>query len=592
MRFSRISQAVSTAAIAALALTACASAESGGGSTDSDSSAETTSSVSVAEVGSFTSFNANSATGNASINGKISYLTHWGFNYIDNDLKVVRNEEFGTYKVLSKDPLKVKYTINEGVTWSDGTPIDAGDLMLAWAVESGYFNDATTNKKDEVVSGTKYFAYAGSTTGLGLTDLPKIGDNGRSITMTYSKPYADWETAFTMDQPAHVVAKGGGLAGEEALVDLITSAPKGDPDNPKKRPKLKAVADFWNTAFDTTSLPKDPSMYLSSGPYVVDSMVADRSMTLVKNEKFDYGPEPKIDEITIRYITDANAQIQALKNGEVDVVAPQATADTLSSLQQLDGINIRQGQELTFKHVDLNYSGVFAEEDVRKAFMHTVPRESILKATVKRINPDSKPRDSQLFVPGTEGYKAAIKVNGSAKYQDADIAKAKELLDGRTPKVRIHYSKESPNTVDTYTLIAESAEKAGFQVIDGGLPSSEWAAALGNGTYDASIFAWVSPGVGVTGVPQLYGCDSSSNFSGFCNKKAEKLMDELILTTDPKRQQELMVKIDTILFETGYGLPLFQSAGITASDKRVKGMEYNPGLYGVWWNVWQWSIGK
>ncbi|WP_460455249.1 ABC transporter family substrate-binding protein [Arthrobacter monumenti] len=592
MRFSRSSRAATMAAVAALALSACASAESDGDSSDGGSTTSPGGNISVAEVGSFTSFNADSATGNVLINGKVDYLTHWGFNYVDKDLNIVRNEEFGTYKVLSKDPLTVKYTVNKGVVWSDGTPIDAGDLMLAWAVESGYFDDATTNENDKVTSGTKYFAYAGSTTGLGLTDLPKIGDDGRSITMTYSKPYADWEIAFNMDQPAHVVAKGGGLPDEQALTDLITSTPEGDPDNPQKRPKLKAVADFWNTAFDTTSLPSDPSMYLSSGPFIVESMTPDRSMTLVRNEKFDWGPEPKLDEITIRYISDANAQVQALNNGEVDVIAPQATADTLSSLKEIEGINIQQGLELAFKHIDLNYSGVFEEENVRKAFMHTIPRESILNATVKQIDPDAKPRDSHLFVPGTEGYKAAVPVNGSENYQNVDIEKAKELLDGATPKVRIMYSTGSPNTVDVYTLIAESAEKAGFEVIDGGLPSTKWGAALGSGTYDATIFAWVSPGVGVTGVPQLYGCDSASNFSGFCNQKAQKLMDELILTTDPERQQEIQVAIDSILFDTGYGLPLFQSAGISAADKRVEGLAYNPGLYGVWWNVWDWSISE
>ena len=40
----------------------------------------------------------------------------------------------------SEDPLTVTYTVNDGVEWSDGEPVDASDLLLDWAVESGYFS--------------------------------------------------------------------------------------------------------------------------------------------------------------------------------------------------------------------------------------------------------------------------------------------------------------------------------------------------------------------------------------------------------------------------------------------------------------------
>lgn len=592
MRFGRTSKAVGAAAIAALALSACASTEGGGegDGTGGSTQASGGGAVTVAEVNGFSSFNANSATGNVDINSKIWYMTHGSFNYITNDLEVKPRGDYGSYEKLSDDPLTVKYTINEDVVWSDGTPIDAGDMMLAWAVQSGHFDDATTNEDGDVTSGNTYFSYAGSTSGLGLTDLPEVGEDGRSITMTYSEPYADWKIAFEVGLPAHVVAEGAGLADEQALTDLIMSTPEGDPENPQKRPEMKAVADYWNTAFDTTTLPSDPGMYLSSGPYVVDSMVADQSMTLVQNEKFTWGPEVKLDEITVRYIPEAPAQVQALQNGEVDIIAPQPSADTLQSLEAMNGIQLKTGNQLSFDHIDLNYSGVFKDVDVRKAFMNTIPRDAIVDATVKQINPDAAPRDSHIFDMGTDGYEAAVPVNGSEDWQQVDIEKAKELLDGKTPTVRIMYNADNPNRVDAYTLIAESAEQAGFKVVDGGLPNAEWGAALGNGTYDATIFGWISSGVGVTGVPQLYGCESASNFSGFCNEEAQKAMDELIVTLDPERQQELQIIVDTKLFETGYGLPLFQGPGIQAADERIDGFEYMSNQTGVFWNFWEWSI--
>lgn len=592
MRFGRTSKAVGTAAIAALALSACASSESGGNgdSTEGGSTQASGGTITVAEVNPFTSFNSNSATGNVDINGTIEYLTQWDFNYPNNDLELQRNEEFGTYKKLSDDPLKVKYTINEGVVWSDGEPVDAGDLLLAWAVQSGHFNDAKTDDAGEVVSGTNYFAYAGSTEGLGLTDVPEVSDDGRTITLEYSKPFADWEVSYGMGLPAHVVAEKAGLADEQALVDLILSAPEGDPDNPQKRPELKKVADVWNTGFDTTTLPSDPGVYLSTGPFVVQDMVPDRSMTLVPNPEYDWGPKPKYDEIVIRYIGESPAQVQALQNGEVDIIAPQASGDIKASLEQLSGIEMLTGQQLAYDHIDLQYGGVFKDESVRKAFMHTVPREQIVQSTISQVIPDAKPRDSHVFDIGTPGYKASVPVNGSENYQEPDIAKAKELLDGRTPEVKIMYSKDNPNRVDAYTLIAESAEKAGFNVVDGGLPGNEWGAALTAGGWDATIFGWISDGVTVTSVLQLYGCGSASNFTGFCDDEAQKAMEELLVTTDPEKQQELQMVVDKRLFATGYGLPLFQTPGVFAHNDRIEGVEYMGNQTGVWWNFWEWEI--
>ena len=594
MRFGRTSKAIGVAAVAALALSACAT--SGGGNspegTGDSTAAGAGGSISVAEVNAFSSFNSDTAVGNVDINSKISYLTHADFNYIDNELNVVKNEEFGTYEKVSEDPLTIKYTVNEGVAWSDGNPVDAGDLLLAWAVYSGHFDDATYNDEGEVDKGTAYFSYAGDTSGLGLTDKPEISDDGRSITLKYSKPFADWEISYgVLDSPAHVVAEKAGLADEQALVDLITESPKGNPDKPAENEELKAVADFWNTGFDSKTLPSDASLYLSTGPFIVDSITPDQSMTLVRNEAYEFGPMPNVEEITIRYIGAAPDQVQALKNGEVDIIAPQASADTVELLEGLEGVTVNRGEQLSYDHIDLNFSGVFEEANVREAFMKAVPRKAIVDRLMAPLDPEAKPLDSQFFVPAQAAYEDSAANNGSENYQEADIEGAKELLAGATPEVRIMYNKDNPNRVDAFTLIEESASKAGFKIVDGGLGGSDWGAALGGGTYDATIFGWISPGVGVSGVPQIFRTKADSNYNGFSSKEADALMDELIVTTEPEKQDELIKQIDKIVWDSFYGLPLFQPVGIDAyNSDRIEGVKYMPNQTGVWWNFWEWKV--
>ena len=596
MRFVRTSRAVGVAAVAALALSACA-ANTGTETPQESAEGEATGgNVRVVEVNAFSSFNASSSEGNVDINGVIAYATHSGFNYINNDLEVVDNEDFGSIEVLSEDPLSVKYTINEGVSWSDGEPVDGGDLLLQWAIESGYFNDATTDDAGEVVSGATYFDYSGDTAGLALTELPEIGDDGRSITLNYSKPFADYQIAFGvmneggLDTPAHVLAEKGGLADEDALIELIRTEPAGDPASPVERPEVQAIADFWNTGFDTKSLPTDPSLFLSNGPFIASAMTPDQSMTLTRNEDYDWGPMPKVDEITVRYIGEAPAQVQALQNGEVDIIAPQASADTAEQLEALEGVTVVRGNELSYDHLDLNFSGVFEDEAVREAFMKTVPRQQLIDSIIKKLNPDAEPLDSQIFLADQAPYEESAANNGSEAFGEVDIEGAKELLAGATPEVRIMYNRDNPNRLNSYTLIAESASQAGFKIVDGGLGASDWGAALGNGTYDAAIFGWINTGVGVSGVPQIFRTGTGSNFNGFSSPEADELMDQLIVETDPDKQDELQIQIDKLIWDSKYGLPLYQVPGMNAHSDAITGVEYMPNLTGVWWNFWDWQI--
>lgn len=69
----------------------------------------------------------------ATANNNITYATLSSFNYYDN---TPARTSFGTYEKISDDPLVVKYTIADGVKWSDGTAVDAADLLLQWAALS------------------------------------------------------------------------------------------------------------------------------------------------------------------------------------------------------------------------------------------------------------------------------------------------------------------------------------------------------------------------------------------------------------------------------------------------------------------------
>src|SRR3990170_3158408 len=97
--------------------------------------------VTVATSQAFYSYNGNTSYGsNPTANGAIIAATNSQFVSYDAVPELVADESFGTVDVVSEDPLTVEYTIADGVTWSDGVPVDAADLLLAWAANSGALN--------------------------------------------------------------------------------------------------------------------------------------------------------------------------------------------------------------------------------------------------------------------------------------------------------------------------------------------------------------------------------------------------------------------------------------------------------------------
>ena len=94
------------------------------------------SSITVAWNDPFFAYNSNLSETNAAANANIIHLANNGFVSYDPTPSLVHNDKFGTVEKISDSPLKVKYTIGEGVTWSDGTPVDAADIILSWASQT------------------------------------------------------------------------------------------------------------------------------------------------------------------------------------------------------------------------------------------------------------------------------------------------------------------------------------------------------------------------------------------------------------------------------------------------------------------------
>ena len=591
----RFAAAAAVLAAAALALTGCVAPQSQvvDGST-----------ISVGWSQPFTSYNSHTTFGNKQGNTTVTSATLSGFTYVDDVPQLVTDPSFGSYELLSEDPLVVRFTIADGVVWSDGTAIDAADLLLEWAALSGVFNEPDFDPKeftdpdtgqftDEFPDDVVYFdSGADPEFGLGLvTATPTVSEDKKSITLAYDEPFIDWNLQMVSPLPAHVVAKNAlGIDDNQDAKDAIFDAILNDDTD-----ALAALSHFWNSGFNVTEMPTDPDLLLSSGPYVITDFIADQYVTLTANPEYRGAHRPQVEEIKVRYISDPLAAVQAFQNGEVQVISPQATADVWTALSGLETTVIGRS-EASFEHIDLQFdqskSGHFNNPLIREAFLKVIPRQEISDKLVVPLNGNAELRNSQVFLPGAAGYEESVASNGSDSFLEVDVEGAKALLAEAgvpNPEVCVLYAPTNPRRSNEFILIQQSAAQAGFTVTD--CSSPDWRDLLGTaGAYDAAIYGWEVTSLGLTkGAPNTFATGGPTNRNFFSDPKVDALIDDLEVEFDPEAQIEILTQIDKLVWASNYGVPLYQNPTVTAFDQgRVTGVSPSMLPPTVFWNVWDW----
>lgn len=606
MKLRRLAVAAATVTAGALVLAGCSAPEQ-------ESEVISGTEITVAWNDTFREYNGLSVTGNATANTNIIYLANKNFVYYNDVPELVQDTDFGTYEKISDDPLTVKYTVNDGVTWSDGTQVDAADMLLNWAANTTQVrtvtdDEVTTDEETGAVTdagGGVYFN-SGAQEGFGLdlvSETPEIGDDGRSLTYVYDDPYVDWEiaTGSGVGVSAHgtmqLAFPDEDYSADDAKDALVTAI------QDKDAAVLAPVAEVWNNDYRFSDMPDEPQKVLSNGAYTITDMVAEQYVELTANPDFDWGTKPKYEKITVRVIADPQAQIQALENGEVDIAAGQPTADLLQQVQALDGIEYEGQAEGTYEHVDVQvtnggpfdaatYGGDEAKaKAVRQAFFMTVPREEILEKIIKPLQDNAELRNSNVFVPGTDNYEASVETNGYAE-QVVDIEGAKAALaEAGVPSVdvRMLFAQGNPRREQEFELMRQSAEQAGINLIN--VSSTTWGVDLSTKTdaYDAALFGWQSTSLAVGESSANYQDGGLNNYYGWSNPEIDALFDELQTETDPDAQRDLLIEAETLIQAEYWTVPIFQFPGLTAWSDTVTGV--SPAFLSptYFWNFWDWA---
>ncbi len=443
---------------------------------------------------------------------------------------------------VSADKLTWTFTLRDGLEWHDGQPVTAEDCVASlkrWAA------------KDSM--GQKLM---GEVTSLTAPDA-------KTIKMVLKEPY--------------------GL--------VLDSLGKASANIAFMMPKRVAETDPNTQITDFTG----------SGPFIFkkDEWKPGEKAVYVKNTKYKPRNEPpsglaggkvvKIDRVEWITIPDQQTQVNALLNGEIDLIEI-TPPDLLPLLQKDKNISIQvvnpAGRQYEMRFNVLTKP--FDNAKIREAALYAIDQKPFLEANVgdakyytlcKSVFPCGSPLET------TKGWDDKLSGN---------IAKAKELLkeagyDG-TPVVMMHQTDIAGHN-QLATVAKPQLEAAGFKV---DLQAMDWQTLVARrakkdpadkGGWSVFFTSWGSPDV-MNPVSAAFinaSCDKAA-FGWPCDPEIEKLRDAYAKETDPAKQKAIAEQV-SLRLSSGYPtfVPLGQFTTPTAIRTNVTGILQVPEL--ALWNV-------
>ncbi len=463
----------------------------------------------------------------------------------------------------SEDGLTWTYHIRQDATWTDGEPVTAEDV--AWT-----FNTMMTDPAAAEANGN-------------------FVENFETVTAT-----DEYTVEIQLSQPQ------------------VTMLALDVPILPEH---------IWSGIEDYGAFNNDEEFpIVSNGPWILTDYQPNQTITFEPNEDYWRGA-PQFDELVLRTINDADAQVEALRAGEVDFVQGLTPAQ-FRSLEGEENIELNQADGKRFQGMTLNPGATLQDgtpfgdghpalQDpvVREALVRTIDREAIYEVAYGGFGePNAGYIPSRYDIyhweperPVSEEFDidAANQLLDDAGYTMGDDG-IRVSPDGRPLSFRFNVHADNPQYVQAAQMMAEWASDAGMELkVE---PVSEVGSLLDDGTYDILTTGWsVNPDPNYvlsinlcSGLPTEVGGPYLSD-AYFCNDEYDQLYQQQLAELDVDARAELVKQMQEILYETnvfvvwGYAdaLEAYRSDVIAEMTPQPDpgGNYYGQDGYWSWWSA-------
>jgi peptide/nickel transport system substrate-binding protein len=339
---------------------------------------------------------------------------------------------------------------------------------------------------------------------------------------------------------------------------------------------------------------------IGSGPFIFarDEWKPGEKTVYVKNPKYKPRGEPanglaggkvaKVDRVEWIWISDAQTQVAAIQNGEIDMIE-SPSHDLLPLLARDKNIKLFNGNptgnQYTFRFNST--AKPFDNPKIRHAVMVAFNQEDFLKATIG--DPKYYKVCKAVFVCGA----SLASDEGMAEVLNANAAKARQLLqeagyDG-TP-VELLQSTDLTVLTNMAPVAKALLEAAGFKV---NIQSMDWQTLVSRrtkkdppdkGGWSAFITSWGAADI-LNPVSAAFfnaSCDKAL-FGWPCDETIEKMRDQFAKESDPAKQKQIAIELQKYWVDHPTHVHLGQWYQPVALRADIDGMMVAPAT--AFWNV-------
>lgn len=344
---------------------------------------------------------------------------------------------------------------------------------------------------------------------------------------------------------------------------------------------VEPVFDIIDVNYSDDEIASSP---IGTGPYIVDSMVSEQSVSLVKNPDYWDGT-PGLDTIDVILISDNNSRAMALQSGEIDV-AHNMDYNSVAIFEGDDNfiIDSRIGMRLGSANMNNAESSPLHDIELRKALSWGIDRKSYAEAIgcteAHGVYSDALPFGNENLNGYSHDPDKAIEILDAAGYSDADGDGLREAPDGSELNIQIYMNENNENqtiavgmqqdlksiginsTINVVENLSDVRKSGDFDIYVNG--SGPITAPTGDPQ------AWLE-----TNYTDTRYSESSGNDIGFSDERINDILDRLNKTFDIEERYKIAQEASQVLLDDAANLYIKNQQYNVVYSKKLKGVE-NP----------------
>ena len=442
---------------------------------------------------------------------------------IDIDLDGNFQPEVATDWSVSADGTTWTVTIRDDITFHDGTPLTAEDVVYSLTV----YRDTAD------FPFTPYYLEV-------FTSIEAV--DATTVTLTSEAPLA----AFEYRLPAMYIL-------------------------PRH---------IWEAEADPVAFTNDEMV--GSGPFVLAEHSQDEFVRLTANDSY-WGGAPTVDELIFQTFSNPDARVQALINGDLDMIT-EFPATALPTLQNNESIEVADGLEFGGRLADIFFNMVdpancppddgicsghpaLRDVEVRRALAQAVDKQQLVDALLLGLGEPGlglvPPALGDWFadelVPEDYHFDlaAAAQRLEDAGYADTDGDGVRECpTDDCGPTGDLTFRMNYPTDNDEHPRVADTLSgwwsEIGVAVQIQGL-DTDALTSICCPTFDFDVMLWTwTSDTDPEGLQVILTCDqivTGTSETGYCNPTYDEIFAEQSITVDKAARRELVVELQRIALE-------------------------------------------